>query len=82
MEKILYIDKKEFCDWYFDDKEDAYMVMEDLIIKEKISLKDYLCGLGYIPIDIVKNKEDINKKDIEDENIEDPDTNYQLKFAN
>ena len=80
---ILYINKKEFCGWYFDGDvcED---VVNDLIEKENISLNDYL-DVGYIPSRLILNKEVVkneHKSELSEGyfEIEEPSSDYELKL--
>ena len=81
MKKItLFVDKKKFVDWYFD--EDTVDSTIDVLIENgSVCLEDCLEDLGYIPLDMIVNKEDIRKSDIVDDmEIEEPGKIYDLKF--
>ena len=87
MKKIyLRINKKQFLDWYFDSeviKDTGIDVYEKLrkIGEYKINLQLIWKSLGYIPINLIKNKKAINKKDIiGNMEIEEPAKLYFASF--
>lgn len=84
---VLYIDKEAWVDWYFDNlTKDG--VIEDLISPTgtgEVRLIDILQGVGYLPLDLVENKEDVRKEDINGadisiEEIEEPGEKYRLEW--
>lgn len=81
MKKItLFVDRKKFVDWYFDDST-SDSAIDILIEKGKVTLEDCLKGVGYLPLDVIVNKKDIKESDIVDEmEIEEPGEIYNLKF--
>jgi hypothetical protein len=83
---ILYVDKEEFTKWYLDgfyDLEKMRSVIMKQIEREKIGLKNLIQEEEYIPIYIIKNKEDIRKEDIEKFGIgiKIPGEKYRLEWA-
>ncbi len=82
---VLYVDKMAFCRWYFDSRDMYEDVVNDLVEKGQVILKDYLDGLGYIPSYLILNIEDVKEEDkgeIDDDyfEIEEPSPRYELKF--
>jgi len=84
--KTLLINKKKFCDWYFD--EDMIADMGDRLISElinegrtEIDLQECLDFTGYIPTNIVINKKDIDKESKKDCEIQEPSDHYNLKLV-
>ena len=87
--KILIIDKKKFCDWVFDGEtvqEIGNDMVDEMIKKNKVThtLKDVLVNVGYLPFNVIKNKEVLwaGKKYIDttdDTDIDNPE-NYNLMF--
>jgi len=78
--KTIYLYKKEFFGWLLSDSQDWSNVVDDLISSETIHLKDYLEIVGYIPIEYVKNKEDLTSEEIKEGEITDPE-NYNLEIV-
>ena len=81
MKKItLFVDKEKFVDWYFDENT-VDSTIDVLIENGSVCLEDCLEDLGYIPLDIIVNTEDIRESDIVDNmEIEEPGRTYNLKF--
>ncbi len=83
---ILRINKKDFLDWYFD--EEIVSGLADEVYKglkkkgeHKITLQSIWKGLGYIPLEHIKNKKVIDPLDILDcDEIEEPSKEYNVKF--
>ena len=87
--KTLIIDKKKFVDWAFDNDtsdEIGQDLVDELINKGKVThdLKQVLKCMGYLPFDIIKNKEvlHIGEKyiDITDDTDIDNTEDYNLIF--
>ena len=82
----LIIRISQFIEWYFDgDTSDSLAQDAIKVLREgetfKISCKDIFSRLGYIPLDIIKNKEVINPDHIVDEQeIQDPAYDYKARF--
>ena len=78
---VLYVDKYDFVSWYFDHDTKEF-VTNKLIDEDEVSLIGLLQGVGYIPFDLIKNKEDVREKDIGKEygDIEEPGELYRLEF--
>ena len=74
--RILYIKRKRFCEWYFDNESIKIIgndVIDDLMHSGKysITLEDCLKQIGYIPVDLIINKKNIfSNEDISDWEIE------------
>jgi hypothetical protein len=82
--KTLFIDKKKFVDWYFDDEtvNNLGCDLVDQLIKNGIveqSLCNVLNNVGYIPVSIVVNKKDIVTSDRLNGEIEEL-SQYKIKF--
>ena len=87
--RTLIIDKKKFVDWAFDGEtvqEIGNDMVDEMISKGKVThtLKQVLLGMGYLPFNIVKNKEVLwaGKKYIDttdDTDIDNPE-DYNLMF--
>lgn len=77
--KVLRVKKDEFVVWYFD-KEVNDSIIEELVDKGMVNLVDVLNDVGYIPISLIENKEDIDKEDMGDDDIEEPSRKYRLEF--
>lgn len=81
---ILYVDKEEFTSWYFDKYTDEG-VIETLRENGIVTLNDTLRGVGYLPMMLIKNPEDILPEDKKyckkEEEIGEQLEKYQLKFA-
>ena len=83
----LHIDTEAFIGWYFD-KLTRDGVIDDLISPTgtgEIRLIDILQRVGFIPLDLVKNKENVQKDDIGniydlDGDIEEPGEKYRLEL--
>lgn len=85
--KIIQINRKRFCEWYFDESTSSCIsedCIDSLIKKGKfeITLKELLNNLGYIPMDCIVNREEIDPSDIDNDiTLEDPDyTKYKFVF--
>ena len=81
---VLYVDKRMFMDWYFDEdtKEEVIDILTDPTGPGEVRLIDLLRSSGYIPLSLIKHKENIHKEDINtyDETIDEPYELYRLEF--
>jgi hypothetical protein len=82
---VLYVDKTEFIEWYFDNFYDLgkkETLVTKLIEKEEIKLED-LMQSEYIPIYFIKNRKDIKKEDMKNfgEGTEILGKKYKLKWT-
>ena len=74
----LIIDYKRFCEWYFDD-ETTDSTIAGLIKSGFATIKNIANSAGYLPIELVKNKNDIKKEDIiNNTEIEMPGEKYDI----
>ena len=83
----LMIDRKKFCDWFFDTSQTeitGQSLVNELIAggKCEMTLQECLDSIGYIPIHIVINKKDIRKEDIDKygQEISEPSSLYIIKL--
>ena len=81
--QVLYVNKNKFVGWYLDEEMEEF-VINKLIDKGEVILDDILQGVGYLPLDFIKNKEDVQEEDIDgedkDEEIGKPGSKYRLEF--
>lgn len=65
---VLFIDKKEFIEWYFDN-DAIYNIGTDAVneLEEKgefkVSLDYFVRGVRYLPVSLILNKEVIQQKE-------------------
>ena len=81
---VLYVDKRMFIEWYFDEdmKEEVIDTLTDPTGPGEARLIDLLQSSGYIPLCIIKNKENIRKEDIDTyyEGVDEPGELYRLEW--
>jgi hypothetical protein len=84
------INRKEFIEWYFDSGtmeslgEDIY----DTLLKDEVytvTLDDIIRGVGYIPISMVGNLDEVKyiltEQELEDETVEDfGDRDFEVEW--
>ena len=77
----LYADKKivkikygNFCNWYFSDmdKNECSDVVKNLVKSKTITVQGYADNLGYVPMYLVHNKEEVQHLANADEEIDLP----------
>jgi len=83
--KTIKVRTDDFCQWYFD--KDQLEEMKDECFNTLMTGEIYTLDLdniyerlGYIPIRLVINKEDVDKKDIEDDEIFEPMGLYKVEW--
>lgn len=80
MNKIeLKVDYDEFCNWYFDDIT-SDSIITDLITDGVVSIKCIADSVGYLPLSLIQNQDDIDKDDIEDEEIVELNNRYKINL--
>lgn len=79
--KELKINREKFVDWYLDD--DTSEIAVRILLREgRVSLQRLLKDVGYIPLSIVVNKDDVNPGDINEDppEISNPNDFYHLRL--
>ena len=71
MNKIeLKIDYDEFCNWYFDDRDNASSTVQELIRDGVVSIQCIANKVGIIPLELLQNEIDVDYTDVDYDELE------------
>jgi len=77
----LNVRKEKFLAWYIDEDSIAEVIR---ILRKKgiVSINDLTEILGYIPLKLIINREDVRQEDlVESDEIENPGSKYTIKIV-